>query len=275
MPTISPTFRACRFGNVVVVARGIRLVDGAMNIRSWIKDRNALFKVLEEIDSEYEKLRGEPLPKSLDGVQSADGKEYDEAYYGRYGYYEWNEWHDGHAKNLIERTRCKSVLDVACGLGNIVLGFLHNGVDAWGLEISKYSVEHASGELEGRILWGDIKKASTLPKRQFDLVIGYDVFEHVPQPKEMVANFCGLSSRWLHVKVPDIRGLNQEESRKFDPTHVTGRSIKFWIEEFERNGFMLVFDEGFTLLKFDPKYALGATGAPDLHGLFKRRVQYR
>ena len=253
----------------------IRLVDGAMNVRQWIKDRNGLFRVLEEIDLQYERQRGKPVPKCLDGVQSPNGREYDEAYYSRYGDYKWNEWHDNHAKNLIDRTKCESVLDVGCGYGNLLLGFLHNSIDAWGLEISKHAVEHASGELKGRILWGDITKASTLPKRQFGLVIGYDLFEHAPRPEQVVANFCSLSSKWLHVKVPDIRGLDQEESRKFDPTHITGRSIKFWIEEFERNGFMLVFDGGFTLLKFDPDYALGPTSAPDLHGLFKRRLSYK
>ena len=246
-----------------------------MNVREWIKDRNELFGVLEEIDREYERRRGEPLPERLDGTQFPNGKEYDGAYYSRYGNYEWNEWHDNHAKNLINRTGCKSVLDVGCGYGNLLLGFLHNGVDAWGLEISKHAVEHASGELKGRILWGDITKASTLPKRQFGLVIGYDLFEHAPKPETVVANFCRLSKKWLHVKVPDIRGLDEEASRKFDPTHITGRSIKFWIEHFERKGFMLVFDEGFTLLKFDPEYALGPTGAPDLHGLFKRRLAYK
>lgn len=253
----------------------IRLVDGAMEIRQWIKDREHLFQVLDDIDLEYEKLWGKPLPESLDGVQSQDGKEYDEAYYSRYGNYEWNEWHDNHARNLIERTGCKSVLDVGCGLGNLVLGFLHNEIDAWGLEISKHSVQYASGELNGRILWGDITRESTLPKRQFDLVIGYDIFEHAPHPIEVVSNFCSLSSRWVHLKAPDIRGLDPIESKKFDPTHITGRSIKFWIEQFEAHGFMLVFDEGFTILKFDPEYALGATGAPDLHGLFKRRLVYK
>lgn len=258
-----------------MVVLAIRLVDGAMNVRLWIKDREHLFQVLEEIDLEYEKLWGKPLPDALDGSQSESGEEYDQDYYGRYGNYEWNEWHDNHAKNLIDRTQCESVLDVGCGYGNLLLGFLHNGIDAWGLEISKHAVEHASGELKGRIFWGDITKASTLPNRKFDLVIGYDIFEHVPHPETVVANFCGLSSRWLHVKVPDIRGLNPEESLRFDPTHITARSIRFWIEQFERHGFMLVLDEGFTLLKFDPEYALGPTGAPDLHGLFKRRLSYK
>jgi hypothetical protein len=76
------------------------------------------------------------------------------------------------------------------------------------------------------------------------------------------------------VKAPDIRGLNPEEGAVFDPTHVTGRSINWWIEQFEKNGFSLIMDERFTWLKWDPEYALAPVGAPDLHGLFKKRVSY-
>ena len=246
----------------------IRLVDGAMKTIREIKDRASLIIELENIESYYEKLLGHPL-KDLDGVQLPEGEEYDEAYYKRYSEYHWTPWHNGHALNLINRTMCRSALDVGCGYGNFVLGFLHKGVDAWGLEYSRHCVERASGELKGRVLWGDIKNEETLPRRKYDLVIGYDLFEHVPEPEAVVRNFCNLSSRWLHIKVPDIRGLDLEESRKFDASHITGRSISWWINEFEGNGFILLMDNEYTLLKYDPEYAQGATGAPDLHAIMR------
>lgn len=251
----------------------IRLVDGAMKILDWIPDREALMSKIEEIERFYEFKIGKL--KDLDGVQSPE--DYDSQYYTRYGNYEWTQWHDDHAKVLKQRTRCESMIDVGCGYANIVLGFLHNGVDAYGLEYSIHAVEHASQnpELNGRVFWGDIKDEATLPNRKFQLSIGYDLFEHVPKPEAVVTNFCNLSSKWLHVKVPDIRGLNQEESRRFDASHVTGRSLKWWISQFESHGFQLVMDAGFTLLKFDPEYAFAGAGAPDLHALFKRKLNYK
>jgi len=239
-----------------------------MEVVRWLNTKNDLYAVLSEIEEFY------GHPEDLDGEQDPEGGDYGGEYFHRW-MQDFTDWHVGHARNLLDRTECSSVLEVGCGMGNFVRAFNRIGVEAWGLDISRHAVENCHPEIRGRILWGDLSKSETLPKRRFDLVIGYDVFEHVTFPLLVVRNVCNLSSRWLHVKVPDIRGLNQEESRRFDPTHICGRSIKWWIERFEANGFNLILDENYTKLKWDPEYALGPTGAPDLHGLFKRVVKYR
>lgn len=243
-------------------------VDGDFNLIKMLHTKAELMELLEEIEDFY------GHPEDLDGEQDPEGGDYGESYFHRW-MQSFNEWHVGHARNMVERTGCSSVLEVGCGMGNFVRAFNRIGVDAWGLEISRYAVENCHLEVKGRILWGDIATVETLPKRGFCLVMGYDVFEHAPHPVDVVRNVCSMSQRWLHVKVPDIRGLDQEESRKFDHTHITGRSIGWWIHEFEENGFTLIFDVDYTKLKWDPEYALGPTGAPDLHGLFRRRVRYK
>jgi SAM-dependent methyltransferase len=245
----------------------IPLVDGDMNVIRWIKTKEEFYSVLDEIEEFY------GHPADLNGDQNLDGKDYGSDYFNRW-MQDFTDWHIGHAENLYERTGCSSVLEVGCGLGNFVRAFLLIGVDAWGLDISRYAVENCHPEIRGRVLWGNLSDSETLPKSRFDLVMGYDVFEHAPNPDLVVRNVCNLSARWIHAKIPDIRGLDQEESRRFDPTHITGRSIKWWVEHFEENGFVLVLDENYTKLKWDPEYALGPTGAPDLHGLFKRKVKY-
>jgi len=244
----------------------IPLVDGAMQLVRMLEP-GELYSLLEEIEEFY------GHPPDLDGVQSPRGDDYGGDYFGRW-MQDFNEWHVGHARNLRDRTGCGSMLEVGCGMGNIVRGFKRIGVDAWGLDISRYVVDNCDPEIRGRVLWGDLSRAETLPRKRYDLVIGYDVFEHIPDPERVVGNVCGLSYRWLHVKVPDIRGLDPEEGRKFDATHITGRSIGWWIEEFSRNGFTLIFDEGYTKIKWDPEYALAPTGAPDLHGLFRKKIAY-
>lgn len=245
----------------------IRLVDGAMSLIRMLSSREEFFSVLDEIEEFY------GHPADLDGMQDSEGGDYGGEYFNRWKQ-DFTDWHVGHAENLRKRTGCKSFLDVGCGMGNIARGFKRIGVDAWGLDISRYVVDNCDSEIRGRLFWGDLSRVETLPRMVVDLVIGYDVFEHAPHPDRVVKNVCDLSGKWLHVKVPDIRGLNQEESRKFDPTHITGRSLGWWIDEFDKNGFSLIFDEGYTWLKWDPEYALAPVGAPDLHGLFKKRVNY-
>lgn len=246
----------------------IRLVDGAMNLVRMLNSREEFYSLLDEIEEFY------GHPENLDGIEDSGGADYGEEYFKRW-LQEFTDWHVGHAESLRNRTGCTSVLDAGCGVGNIVRGFLRIGVDAWGLDISRYVVESCDLEIRGRILWGDMSKAGTLPKRTYDLVLCYDTVEHAPDPEAVVKNLCGLSEKWLHVKAPDIRGLNPGEGAVFDPTHITGRSIGWWVERFELNGFSLIMDERFTWLKWDPEYALAPVGAPDLHGLFKKRVEYR
>ena len=246
----------------------IKYVDGAFNLIKLIHNRLELFEVLREIEEFY------GHPEDLDGEQDSEGGDYGGEYFERW-MQKFTDWHIGHAKNLLNRTGCKTALDAGCGMGNIVKGLLRVGVDAWGFDISRYVVENCDPEIRGRILWGDLSKAETLPNRQYDLVIGYDLVEHAPDPEASIRNLCNLSSKWIHVKAPDIRGLDKEESARFDSTHITGRSIKWWIDHFDMNGFNLVFDEGYSILKWDQEYALAPTGAPDLHGLFKRKVVYK
>lgn len=246
----------------------IKYVDGAFNLTKLIHSRSELFEVLREIEEFY------CDPDDWNGEQDPEGGDYGKDYFERW-MQEFTDWHVGHAQNLFNRTGCVTVLDAGCGIGNIVRGFLHVGVDAWGFDISRYVVENCALEIRGRILWGDLSNEKTLPKKRYDLVIGYDLLEHVPDPETSVRNLCNLSRKWIHAKTPDLRGLNKEESTSFDPTHITGRSIKWWIDHFDMNGFSLVFDEGYSILKWDPEYALGPTGAPDLHGLFKRKLRYQ
>jgi len=232
-----------------------------------LNSREEFFSVLEEIEEFYRH------PADIDGAQDSEGGDYGEEYFKRW-LQEFTDWHVRHAESLHNRTCCKSVLDAGCGVGNIIRGFLRIGVDAWGLDISRYVVESCDSEIRGRVLWGNLSKAETLPTRTYDLVVCYDVVEHAPDPEAVIGNLCRLAGKWLHVKAPDIRGLNQEEGRKFDPSHVTGRSISWWVKRFELNGFSLIMDERFTWLKWDPEYALAPVGAPDLHGLFKRKIRY-
>lgn len=237
----------------------IALVDGAMNFIRYL-GYEEFYKVLDEIEEFYKH------PADLDGVQG----EYGEDYFKRW-MQDYTSWHVDHARNLKERTRCSSAIDVGCGVGNIVRGLLEVGVDAWGVDFSRYVVEHSDPSIRDNMLWGDLTKRETLPSRKFDLAIAYDVFEHVPMPETAVRNFCWLSRSWVHVKVPDIRGVNDVESKQFDPTHITGRSIKWWLEVFRSEGFELIMDERYTKLKWDSAYGYAPVGAPDLHALLRRR----
>lgn len=255
--------------NIEMKPSWVRHVDTKFNILHVLRSKNDFYKLLDNIE-QYHKDILMTVPEPTSGKQSDDGKEFDNSHYDIYSR-EFTDWHVKHTSGIVNRTKCKSVLDVGCGIGSMVRGFLKNKVNIYGIDISKYAVENCDKEIKKRVLIGDIRKIDTLPKMKFDLVTCYNVLEHVSDPDIAIYNISNLSNKWIHVMTRDIRCLYPEDIKIFDPTLITGRSIKWWIEEFEKEGFDLVFDLGYTWLIFEPRYALIPTGCPVLQALFRKK----
>lgn len=255
--------------NVELKPNWIRHVDTRFNVLHVLRSKGDLYKLLNNIEEYYKDILV-TIPEYVNGKQSDDGKEFDNSHYDRYSR-EFTDWHVGHANGIMNRTRCKSVLDVGCGIGSMVRGFLKNGVNIHGIDISKYAVENCDKEISEKVLNGDIRKIDTLPKMKFDLVTCYNVLEHVQSPDIAIYNMSNLSDRWIHITVRDIRYLYPEDVKIFDPTLITGRGIKWYIDEFEKDGFEITFDLDYTWLIFEPRYALVYDGCPILQALFRKK----
>lgn len=249
----------------------IRHVDAKFNILHILRSNKDLYILLDNIEQYYRDMLITP-PEPMNGKQSDDGKEFDENHYNRYSR-EFTSWHIKHAGGIISKVKCTSVLDVGCGVGNIVKGFMKNKVDVRGIDISNYAIDNCSKEIHKLVSCADIRKIDTLPKTKFDLVTCYNVLEHVSDPDVVIYNISNLASKWIHITVRDIRCLYPEDIQMFDPTLITGRSIKWWIEEFEKEGFDLVFDLDYTWLIFEPRFALMVTGCPVFQALFRKREE--
>lgn len=72
----------------------------------------------------------------------------------------------------------KNVLDVGCGMGYMVLFLRKLGIDAYGMEISPYALEHAPDAVKAFLKEGDIRKLP-FKDNSFDLVTSFNVLEHV------------------------------------------------------------------------------------------------
>ncbi len=82
-------------------------------------------------------------------------------------------------KNLIHPKNC---LDIGCGTGNLIKWLRFFGIDAHGVEISKDAVEMVDEKIKPFVKEGDL---TDLPFKdeEFDLVISFDVLEHVERGK--------------------------------------------------------------------------------------------
>lgn len=259
----------CDVNSIEMRPNWIRHLDTKFNILHILRSKKDLYKLLDNIEQHYKNILI-TTPDYIDGKQYDDGREFDNNHYDRYSR-EFTGWHVRHTNGIMNRTECRSALDVGCGVGSMVRGFLKNKVDVHGIDISKYAIENCNEEIRKRVSQGDIRKVDTLPNRTFDLITCYNVLEHVSDPDIAIYNISNLSDRWVHMTIRDIRCLYPEDIEIFEPTLITGRNIKWWIDEFEKEGFDLVFDIDYTWLMFEPRYALILNGCPVFQALFIKK----
>lgn len=93
-------------------------------------------------------------------------------------------------KHLLEKAikfypNAKSILDVGAGVGLLVKASKEKGLQAIGIEPSKWLVEQ-SKKIFGINLIEGIVPNSKLEGKKFDLIFAVDVIEHLPEPVEFL-----------------------------------------------------------------------------------------
>jgi ubiquinone/menaquinone biosynthesis C-methylase UbiE len=146
------------------------------------------------------------LPKAKRNIQKrAEGKDpavvaiakqYGEMYwdgpreYGYGGYRYDGRWR-AVARDMIEHYGLKpgmKVLDVGAGKGFLVKDFMLElpGLEAFGLDISLYALQHAEPETIGRIHLGTGEKLP-FPDHSFDFVVSLNTIHNFPRPRAIKA----------------------------------------------------------------------------------------
>jgi SAM-dependent methyltransferase len=82
------------------------------------------------------------------------------------------------------------LLDVGCGPGLLVEAALARGYDAYGIDASAHAAERARETLAGRVRAGTLESLAF--DEPFDLITGFDVFEHLYQPRAFVRRLATL-----------------------------------------------------------------------------------
>jgi len=128
----------------------------------------------------------------------------------------------------------ESVLDVGCAYGFVVKRFQELGVPATGVEYSPYAVSCAVTQ---EITEGDVRDLSRFKDNSFDLVIGTELLEHIPEDDlfKAVKGMYRVSKRWVFLLICTA-GTEHIESRggKGDPSHITMKPRWWWGSLFHR-----------------------------------------
>ena len=73
-----------------------------------------------------------------------------------------------------------TTLDVGCATGFVVEALRELAIDARGVDVSRWAVEHAALGARGHIGYGDLLERLPFPDGEFDLVSAFETLEHLP-----------------------------------------------------------------------------------------------
>jgi SAM-dependent methyltransferase len=144
----------------------------------------------------------------------------------------WTDFFAGIADRIVKELKPRSVLDAGCAMGLLVEQLFRRGVDAWGVDISKYAITQVHESVADRCRVGSLVEPLD---RRYDLVVCIEVVEHMwaDDARAAIANLCAASDRVLFSSSP---------SDYAEPTHVNVQPPENWSAEFAEHGFFRDLD---------------------------------
>ena len=168
------------------------------------------------------------------------------------------------------------VLDAGCAHGFVVEALRELGVDAEGVDASRWAINHAPRSVVPFVRRADLTKRLPFPSESFDVVTVLETLEHVPAPlvPRALQNLRRVCRGWVLATIPSIgpnvggppgwlEGKVREErlaelyalGAEFDGPvaeddlardaqgglvegHVTIASYRWWTQQFEAAGFV-------------------------------------
>jgi SAM-dependent methyltransferase len=127
--------------------------------------------------------------------------------------------HYGLYKRRRAVTRCLKkgrLLEVGCANGAFLNAMRESGSwDVYGVDISEHAIRYARDQLGLNVFHGQLEEAR-FPGNFFDVVVLWDVLEHLPNPKAALLEIRRVlaADGWLIFRVPNLDSL---DARLFGP----------------------------------------------------------
>ena len=116
-------------------------------------------------------------------------------------------WRYGWILEEIKKEKAKSVIDLGCYVGSVVLTAAFKGIYGVGVDLTPKVIEVANKrrkkfELEGKCEF-HVYDVTKFGKKKADIVFSFEVLEHVVDPVAYVQHMAGMAKKWAYVSTPN------------------------------------------------------------------------
>lgn len=169
----------------------------------------------------------------------------------------YQELMSGVADWIIKTLNPKTTLELGAGTGGTLVELLKRGVMAYGLEINPYSIQYFKDNhpmYENQLVSFDFTKERLEFDAVGDLVVSFEVFEHINMPEEWWVDF--LSHLSANFKYFYFSSTPYHETEAWDHYwgHINLKRTSSWINLFEKSGWKFVSNPK-TLVNWDALFA--------------------
>lgn len=154
---------------------------------------------------------------------------------------QWMAFFGQIADHIVADFAPKTVLDAGCAMGYLVAALRDRGVEAYGIDISKYAISRVREDVKPYCAC--VSLTEQLPQgfpKHFDIVTSIEVLEHLysDDGAKAIDNLCGLTDMLLFSSTPNDYT---------EPTHVNVQQREYWARLFAQCGF-------FNEVSYQPQY---------------------
>lgn len=147
----------------------------------------------------------------------------------------------------VKNGKGRSILEIGCSIGAVSNILADRGFKVIASDVSEYAVKRAKKLTpSARFLTIDIEKGIPL-KEKFDIIIAFEVVEHLKKPEKGIANmYKGLKEEGtVVISTPYPYKWNFN-----DPTHINVKYPEEWVKIMQKTGFKNIRYHRFSLLPF-------------------------
>ncbi len=203
----------------------------------------AEFNLLSTVPKSFRNIKQRKVSKSNKTIQIS--REYGQKYFDgdrKFGY--GGYYYDGRWKKIAKKIKThyqlkknSKVLDIGCAKGFLIKDLVEIGIDAYGVDISRYAIKNSPTEIAGRI---HCQNAVNLPfhDNSFDLVLCINTLHNFNKKdcSKALKEINRISKKHSFIQVDSYR--NSKEKKIFLDWVLTARYhdyTKKWVEFFKKN----------------------------------------